>query len=132
MPQRRPSTDVPPAQLERVTALLTLGLVDALQARTVTTNEANQLLFTPHTIALLRSAGVREAVVDLVHAGTELEDLESLLPEALHTALTTLRQEALACLASCEPYDFNADKWMAHLFRGRRRHRPRSTESGSA
>lgn len=125
MARRRTSEGVSPAQLERVTALLTVGLVVALEAETVSTNEANQLLFSPHTMALLRAAGVRQALVDLIHAGTEVEDFESLLPDQRSAALTALREDALACLASCEPYDFNAEKWMAQLIRAPR---PRGSE----
>jgi hypothetical protein len=125
MTRSHTSTDVAPAQLERVTALLTVGLVVALEAGTVSTDEANQLLFSPHTMALLRAAGVRQALVDLIHAGTEIEDFESLPPEVRAAALRALRKDALACLASCEPYDFNAEKWMAQLIRAPR---PRGSE----
>ncbi len=101
--RRRTSDDVSPAPLERVTALLTVGLVVAPEAETVSTNEANQLLISPHTMALLRAAGVRQALGDLIHAGTAIEDFESLLPDQRSAALTKLREDALACLASCEP-----------------------------
>lgn len=66
-------------------------------------------------MALLRTSRVRVCVVDLLHVGTEIEDLDSLLPEQKDRGLHRLLEDALACLASCEPYDFNAEKWITHL-----------------
>ena len=102
-------------QLERVVALLTIGLAVALERGKVTTAEANQILFSPHAMAMLRSAGVRESVVDLVHAGTEIEDIEFSLPGRMPHNLHLLVAEAVACLETCEKYNFNADKWIVRL-----------------
>lgn len=102
-------------QLERVVALLTIGLAVALERGKVTTAEANQILFSPHAMTLLRSAGVREVVVDLVHAGTEIEDIEFSLPERMPHNLHLLVADAFSCLETCDKYDFNADKWIAKL-----------------
>lgn len=105
-------------QLERLIALLTIGLAVALERGKVTTAEANQILFSPHAMALLRSAGVREVVVDLVQAGTEIEDIEFSLRERMPHNLQLLVADAFACLETCDPYDFNADKWIAGLLSG--------------
>lgn len=102
-------------QLERVVALLTIGLAVALERGKVTTAEANQILFSPHAMTLLRSAGVRESVVDLVHAGTEIEDIEFSLPGRLPHNLHLLVADAISCLETCDRYDFNAEKWIAQL-----------------
>lgn len=102
-------------QLERVVALLTIGLAVALERGKVTTAEANHILFSPHTMRLLHSAGVRDAVVDLVHVGTEIEDVEFSLPERVPHNLHLLVADAITCLETCDKYDFNADKWIAQL-----------------
>lgn len=102
-------------QLERVVSLLTIGLAVALERGKVTTAEANQILFSPYAMGLLRSAGVRDAVVDLVHAGTEIEDIEDSLPERLPHNLHLLVADAMTCLETCDKYDFNAEKWFAQL-----------------
>lgn len=105
-------------QLERVVALLTIGLAVALERGKVTTSEANQILFSPHAMTLLRSAGVRDAVVDLVHAGTEIEDVEFSLPDRMPHNLHLLVADAITCLETCDKYDFNADKWITQLLGG--------------
>ena len=109
------------AQLERVVLLLTIGLAVAIQRRKVSTEVANQVLFSPLTMSLLRAAGVRAPVVHLVHVGTEIEDIESIFPHKLDSALHTLIEDAIACLESCEPYDFNSDMWIAQLLGAARR-----------
>lgn len=103
------------AQLERVIVLLTIGLAVALQRRKVSAAVANQVLFSPRAMSLLRTAGVRASVVDLVHAGTEVEDIESLNPDELDSELRSMIEDALVCLESCEEYDFNAEKWIVQL-----------------
>jgi len=105
-------------QLERLVALLTIGLAVALERGKVTTAEANQILFSPHAMRLLRAAGVREVVVDLVHAGTEIEDIEFSLPERMPHNLHLLVADAFSCLETCDKYDFNADKWISRLLSG--------------
>jgi Protein of unknown function (DUF3969) len=102
-------------QIEQVVVLLTIGLAVALQRRKVSTAVANQILFSPRTMSLLRAAGVRASVVDLVHAGTEVEDIESLIPEELDSELQSMMEDALACLETCEEFDFNAEKWIVQL-----------------
>lgn len=102
-------------QLERVVALLTIGLAVALERGKVTTAEANQILFSPRAMTLLRSAGVRDSVVDLVHAGTEIEDIEFSLPERVPHNLHLLVADAITCLETCDKYDFNTEKWIAQL-----------------
>lgn len=65
---------IPNDQLERIVALLTLGLVAALEQEVVTMDEAIQILFSPYMMRLLEAASVRESVISLVHTGSELED----------------------------------------------------------
>lgn len=101
--------------LERLVALLTLGMAVAIEHGKLTTEEAGHLLFSPHSMALLKECGVRKTLVDLVHTGTEMEDVERLIPEELSNSLQSLQDEALDCLATAGPYDFNAEKWLSLL-----------------
>ena len=81
----------------------------------MTTVEAAHLLFSPHTMALLRDCGARESVVELVHSATEIEDVESLVPDSLASSLRDLVEEALACVESAGDYDFEVGRWLTAL-----------------
>lgn len=108
---------VPTAQLERVIVLLTIGLAVALERRKVTTAVANQILFSPRTMSLLGAANVRASVVDLVHAGTELEDIESLIPDEFDSELRSMIDDALFCLETCEEYNLDDENLVSELLR---------------
>lgn len=102
-------------ELEEVVALLTVGLLVALQRAMMTAAEAQHILFSPATLALLKQHGARASVVDLIHAATEIEDIEGLGPSVMAATLERLVEDALECVVTGELHDFNADKWLSKL-----------------
>jgi hypothetical protein len=101
--------------LERVVALMTIGVATALRRRALGSSEAMHLLFSPNTMDILRRAGASAKVLDLIHSATELEDIEALLPDKLAGEIDKLIEGALALLAEAEPYDFAQERWLKAL-----------------
>ncbi len=102
-------------QIERLVALLSVGVTVAIERGVFTIDEASNFVFSPHAMRLLRECGGRAAVIDMVHRGTEVEDIASLMPEMLASELVGLREEALSCLEDAGQYPFNAEKWLSAL-----------------
>jgi hypothetical protein len=104
-------------QLERLLAVLSLGLSAALKHQVIALDEAEQLLYSPFTMTKLRELGGPHELLELIQAGTELEDLESLLPHDLTDSLTQMEHQALSLLATGEPSQPQLDKWLNHYLR---------------
>jgi hypothetical protein len=102
-------------QLERLTALLALGTSVAMQGGSVGTNEAEEIIFSLHTLHQLKKHGVRKSVSDLVHCGMELGAIARNLPEALDRTHLQLQKDALACLAEFGEYDVELPTWLESL-----------------
>jgi hypothetical protein len=53
--------------------------------------------------------------VDLIHAATEIEDIEGLGPSVMAATLERLVEDALECVVTGELHDFNAEMWLSRL-----------------
>ena len=82
-------------QLEKLIALQTLGIVTGLIHSTLTIEDAEKILFNPYLLEKLEAQPVSQEILDLIHLGTELEDVESLLPEKLTNSLYELQQKSI-------------------------------------
>lgn len=101
------------SNIVKLLTILSLGLTEGIRAKVVSIDDAQQLLYSPRTMKLLRELGCSEELIDLVHLGTELEDIESLLPERLadnllqmsDSAMDALRKMPMICSEQSEWYD---------------------------
>lgn len=89
--------------VEYLITLFTLGLATALKNNVMDIRMAERFLFTPRTMSVLEKHSVNPAVVELIHSGTELEDIESLLPEELDGHYADIAQQALELLRQAPP-----------------------------
>lgn len=103
-------------QLEKVVAAMAIGLNRAIADGAISIDEAERLLYLPGVMMLLKELGMDDDVISVVHAGTELEDIQSLIPEQLPESLSRIDQEALRILRNGERIDVNVDHWLG-LFR---------------
>lgn len=62
-------------QLEKYTLMTMHGLFNQLKLGIISIDNAEHLLFTPYMMETLSSLGVKPDIIDLIHKGTELEDL---------------------------------------------------------
>lgn len=76
----------------RLVPLLIIGICDQLITRSITIREAEVLLFSPHAMEYF--GRFSKELKRLIHIGTELDDINQLLPATLPDAIKNLRLEA--------------------------------------
>jgi hypothetical protein len=96
-------------EIERLLSLLSIGLCVAIEQGALPVQAAEDYLYSPYTIEKLQELGVSPQLMRLVHLGTELEDVESLLPEKLGESLAEMNCTALEILQALPATD---RKWV--------------------
>ena len=87
--------------------ILALGAITARQYEKISTDQAEQLLFTPRSLYYLRNMhNIHYRCIEIQLMGLEIEDIESLLPEELNDYLQkmqnmTLKELKLIRYAQC-------------------------------
>lgn len=109
--------DASRAQIERLLLLLSVGICEALERSMLSIETAEHLLYSPATMSVLRDLSFDPMLVDLIHTGTELEDVASLIPDKLGDHVAALKEQALKRLRDLSPYDFNQNKWLIEQLR---------------
>jgi hypothetical protein len=85
-------------ELSQLVAVMSLGLCAAIEGGCVSIEEAERRLFNPQMLSRLGTMGVSETLIEIVHFGTELEGIWSLIPERLGESLAEIRSKALKFL----------------------------------
>ncbi|NJH86154.1 DUF3969 family protein [Staphylococcus agnetis] len=62
-------------QLEKFTLITIHGLLYQLKNELISIENAEHIIFTPYIMEELSSLNVNSEIIDLIHKGTELEDL---------------------------------------------------------
>jgi hypothetical protein len=99
-------------EAEQLIAVLCVGICVALKSGTMSINEAENCLFSPYTISVLKQLGLSERAVELIHMGTELEDVESLVPNKLPGAIDELKDKAIDLLKSLPSMPLPREHWV--------------------
>jgi Protein of unknown function (DUF3969) len=86
------------ADVSQLVAVMSLGLCAAIAGGSVTIDEAERRLFNPKVLAQLTALGVAESLLEIVHLGTELEDVQSLVPDKLAESLGQMQAKSLMFL----------------------------------
>jgi Protein of unknown function (DUF3969) len=100
------STDRRSSDVSQLVAVMSLGLCAAMvydrpeviAGGSVTIEEAERRLFNPKVLAQLTGLGVAESLLEIVHLGTELEDVQSLVPDKLAESLAQMQAKSLTFL----------------------------------
>jgi len=104
-------------QFEKLLTIISLGLSVAIKHQAIDIDEAEQLLYSPFLMKKLNEMGVNPEMIDLIHAGTELEDLESLLPNELTKSLSKMENKALKLLSASPKTNPQLDKWLSQYLK---------------
>ncbi len=104
-------------QIERLVTILSLGLSVAIKNQAIKINEAEQILYSPFTIARLNELGIDKQIINLIKVGTELEDLESLLPDELSKSLSRMEAQAVQLLAVSSETNPQLEKWLSRYLK---------------
>src|SRR5262249_36182363 len=98
---------------QRLIAIFVLGICDAIRTGSVSIDEAENLLFSPHTMRCLARIGGSAKIIDIIHLGTELDDVRRIVSEQeLMVCLEKLISEASAFLSESEACDPQLEKWI--------------------
>lgn len=91
-----------------------IGLLGSLKSGILAIEECEQYLFSPYTLEILRRKGIDKRIIDIVHLGTELEDIESLLPDRLEANIQELYDAAKELLKEIklEGIYYGEEKWL--------------------
>lgn len=100
-------------QIEKVLWLLNLGVVQALSSNHITLEEAERLTFSPNMLNILKSGNFNLSLIDLIHRGTELEDLRGNVRENELVLMQAMIVNELQKMQPITPY---MSRWYAALF----------------
>jgi hypothetical protein len=101
--------------IERFVSIVNLGICTALENGVLTIEEAETYLYSPYTMEQLEKLDVAQELIDIVHLGTELEDIKSLIPEKLNESLEEIKVETLKFMKSVlqtTPTNIRPQKWI--------------------
>lgn len=87
-------------ETEKLLLTLIIGLLNSLKLKIVSLGEVEQALFSPYTMRRLKEEGVRQEIIDIVHLGTELEDVVSLVPEQYDSTIDDMLDKAISLSGS--------------------------------
>jgi len=87
----------------RLVAVLACGVCEAVLAGALPLEHATITLFNPYTLAQLEKASADPRAIELVHLGSELEDVRELVPDALERSLRDIYEKALLLLRELPP-----------------------------
>lgn len=91
-------------QLEKLVLLNIIGIVNSLKENLITIEEAEKIIFSPYVMDLANTKGLSKELIDIIHMGTELEDIESLIPEQLDESLDQIKNKSNKLLQKRKKY----------------------------
>jgi len=69
--------------------ILVIGILEGIEKETISLREATEMLFSPYTMQMVKNC---PDLVNIIHMGTELEDIASLIPEKLIEAIREMKE----------------------------------------
>ena len=95
--------------------LLMLGTIDAIKSGSLSIMESERYIFSIFFMnkKIVRHLKLDKKVVELIHLSTEIEDVESLIPEKLDYCLEDLRQEILETMKLLPRGDTQVKPWFS-------------------
>lgn len=79
-----------PAEVSQMVVVMSLGMCTAIVAGSLSIEDAERRLFNPQVLARLTELELPEALIEIVHLGTELEDVQSLVLDRLGESLAQI------------------------------------------
>ena len=98
-------------EIERAVCIINLGILTALEQKLIIIEQAEKYLYSPFSMETLRNLNIRESIIELIHNGCELEDIESLLPEKITDNIQRLKKDTIELLGSLSREEISEEKW---------------------
>jgi hypothetical protein len=98
--------------VDRLTAIVVLGLCEALSQSKLSITQACDLFFVP-VFLRLRKQGLDESLLSALHEASELENIERIVPQEVEHVIERIRSAAIETLdrTSKQPPQVN-EKWL--------------------
>lgn len=90
---------------EKLVLVSLLGIIAALKDNSLTIDEAEKFLFSPHMVNKLQIGKCNKKIINIIEKGCELEDIASLIPDKLLKSIDELEQETLEILKEYPRYN---------------------------
>ena len=90
---------------EKILLISIIGTLETIKRKSISINEAEKYLFSPHMISKLRKNECSGKIIDILERGCELEDIASLLPQSLTKNIDELQEQALKIMGEYQTYD---------------------------
>lgn len=91
-------------QTEKLLLINLLGIIESLTLNLITLEEAERVLFTPFSIEILQGKQMSKEIINIIHLGTELEDVLSIIPDKYNESLLEMRRLTTECLKLKQKY----------------------------
>lgn len=101
------STDTISENDEKIILISIVGILQAIKNDKLSIDEAEKFLFSPYMVGKLRIKKCNESIIDIIERGCELEDIVSLIPDKLSTAINELENMTLDLMKNYENFDKN-------------------------
>ena len=99
-------------EVKKIVLLLIIGVCDSIRSKTISIDEAEHYIFSPHSMRLL---DFDEELKKIIHLGTEFENLARLVPDAMDEAVIDVKRRAEIALCRMPPCDYQAEPWLDNL-----------------
>jgi hypothetical protein len=98
--------------IQRLVAVLALGMCRAVSAGTVSAAYACHRLFGPAMISRVHEAGATPEFLEVLNLASELEVVERLAPDAFQAALDDVDARLVDILRTIAPRVLEGEKWL--------------------
>ncbi|MBQ8568334.1 MAG: DUF3969 family protein [Oscillospiraceae bacterium] len=92
-------------------SVFSLGLISALENDALTPEECEVLLFNPYMLHILEKTGMDNTITDIIHKGSELDDINRLVPDAYKPALTEMKDEILLYIKNHDTIEYPIERY---------------------
>jgi len=99
-------------EAERLICILNVGITTCLQEGLISIEEAENYLYSLHSMDILKDAGLDSNVIDLIHLGSELENVERIIPDELEKSVEEIGQKSKSALKDLPRPELPVKKWI--------------------
>ncbi|WP_151835039.1 DUF3969 family protein [Acinetobacter ursingii] len=96
--------------LEKLILLVNLGVLHSLRNNYIDINEAEYFLYTPYMLRLLKENNYSIDLINMIHKGTELEDLKGLNID-FKNEVEKMFEECEEMIKKIPKVSFECEKW---------------------
>ncbi|MEY0232139.1 DUF3969 family protein [Providencia manganoxydans] len=99
--------EIESTSIDKFTLVLILGVLTGLKSKTLSIDEANNLIFKPYYVKFFSEHKVSKRVTEIISKGCELEDVLDLAPEKFDFNINELLDETTLELAKLEKFEYS-------------------------